>query len=244
MTTENTNKQARFKRILLKISGEALLGEKEFGIDSKILNRLALEIKEIIDAGIEIAIVVGAGNLFRGAELAQNSGMERVTGDHMGMLATVMNSLALQDAIEKVGVPVRVMSAIPIEQVCEKYIRRRATRHMEKSRVVICAAGTGNPFFSTDTAASLRAIELNTDVMLKATKVDGIYDSDPKKNPNAKRYKALTYDEVISQNLQVMDTTAIVMCRDNQKPLLVFNMLKEREIINVLFDKTVGTIVS
>ncbi len=240
---ELRNKKPRFKRILLKISGEALLGDKEFGIDSKILNRLALEIKEIIDHGVEVSIVVGAGNLFRGAELAQNSGMERVTGDHMGMLATVMNSLALQDAIEKVGVLVRVMSAIPIEQVCEKYIRRRAVRHMEKARVVICAAGTGNPFFSTDTAASLRAIELNTDVMMKATKVDGIYDSDPEKNPDAIKYNQLKYSDVIAQDLQVMDTTAIVMCRDNNKPLLVFNMLKEREIINVLFDDSIGTTV-
>ncbi|MBS9777941.1 MAG: UMP kinase [Gammaproteobacteria bacterium] len=233
----------RFKRILLKLSGEALLGDKAFGIDSSVLNRLAKEIKVLIDSGIEVSLVVGGGNLFRGAEL-QDSGMDRVTGDHMGMLATVMNALALQDAIEKIGIKVRVMSSIPIDQVCEEFIRRRAIRHMEKGRVVICAAGTGNPFFTTDSAASLRAIELGTDAMLKATKVDGVYNADPNKDKTATKYAALTYNEVLEGNLGVMDATAVVMCRDNNLPLLVFNMTVEGEIIRALSDETVGTIVS
>ncbi len=233
----------RFNRILLKLSGEALLGNKAFGIDASILNRLAGEIKVLIDSGIQVSLVVGGGNLFRGAEL-QESGMERVTGDHMGMLATVMNALALQDAIEKIGIKVRVMSALPIDQVCEEFIRRRAIRHMEKGRVVICAAGTGNPFFTTDTAASLRAIELETDAMLKATKVDGVYNADPVKDANAVKYDTLTYNEVLAGNLGVMDATAVVMCRDNNLPLLVFDMTKEGEIIRALSCDTVGTLVT
>ncbi len=233
----------RFKRILLKLSGEALLGDKDFGIDPQVLNRLAKEIKVLIDSNIEVSLVVGGGNLFRGAEL-QQSGMERVTGDHMGMLATVMNALALQDAIEKVGVPVRVMSSIPIDQVCEEFIRRRAIRHMEKHRVVICAAGTGNPFFTTDTAASLRAIELGTDAMLKATKVDGVYTADPVKDPTATKYDTLTYNEILEENLGVMDATAVVMCRDNNLPLLVFNMTTDGEIIRALSDNSVGTLIT
>lgn len=233
----------RFKRILLKLSGEALLGDKEFGIDANVLNRLAQEIKILIDSNVQVSLVVGGGNLFRGAEL-QQSGMERVTGDHMGMLATVMNALALQDAIEKVGVPVRVMSSIPIDQVCEEFIRRRAIRHMEKQRVVICAAGTGNPFFTTDTAASLRAIELETDAMLKATKVDGVYTADPVKDPTATKYDKLTYNEVLEENLGVMDATAVVMCRDNSLPLLVFNMTKDGEIVRALADDSVGTLIT
>lgn len=246
MTASNTTTQIthpRFQRILLKLSGEALLGDKPFGIDAAVLNRLAKEIKVLIESGIQVSLVVGGGNLFRGAEL-QDSGMERVTGDHMGMLATVMNALALQDAIEKVGIPVRVMSSIPIDQVCEEFIRRRAIRHMEKGRVVICAAGTGNPFFTTDTAASLRAIELETDAMLKATKVDGVYNSDPMKNPDAVKFSTLTYNEVLEQNLGVMDATAVVMCRDNNLPLLVFNMTTEGEIINALSDNSVGTLIT
>ncbi len=233
----------RFKRILLKLSGEALLGDKAFGIDSSVLNRLAQEIKVLIDSGIQVSLVVGGGNLFRGAEL-QDSGMERVTGDHMGMLATVMNALALQDAFEKIDIKVRVMSSIPIDQVCEEFIRRRAIRHMEKGRVVICAAGTGNPFFTTDTAASLRAIELETDAMLKATKVDGVYSADPNTDPSAVKYETLTYNEVLEKNLGVMDATAVVMCRDNNLPLLVFNMTKEGEIVRALSDNTIGTLVS
>ncbi len=234
----------RFKRILLKLSGEALLGDKSFGIDTTIINRLAKEIKILIDSGIEVSLVVGGGNLFRGAELQQDSGMERVTGDHMGMLATVMNALALQDAIEKAGVPVRVMSSIPIDQVCEEFIRRRAIRHMEKGRVVICAAGTGNPFFTTDTAASLRAIELGTDAMLKATKVDGVYTADPMKDKSATKYETLTYNDVLEKNLGVMDATAVVMCRDNGLPLLVFNMTKDGEIVRALSDESIGTLIT
>lgn len=241
--TPQTIETPRFKRILLKLSGEALLGDKAFGIDSSVLNRLAKEIKVLIDSNIQVSLVVGGGNLFRGAEL-QDSGMERVTGDHMGMLATVMNALALQDAIEKIGIQVRVMSSLPIDQVCEEFIRRRAIRHMEKGRVVICAAGTGNPFFTTDTAASLRAIELETDAMLKATKVDGVYNADPNKDPNATKYESLTYNQVLEDNLGVMDATAVVMCRDNNLPLLVFNMTKEGEIIRALSDSSIGTIVS
>lgn len=233
----------RFQRILLKLSGEALLGDKPFGIDPDVLNRLATEIKVLIESDIQVSLVVGGGNLFRGAEL-QQSGMERVTGDHMGMLATVMNALALQDAIEKVGIPVRVMSSIPIDQVCEEFIRRRAIRHMEKQRVVICAAGTGNPFFTTDTAASLRAIELETDAMLKATKVDGVYTADPLIDPKAKKFDTLTYNEVLEENLGVMDATAVVMCRDNNLPLLVFDMTKKGEIIRALADNSVGTLIS
>lgn len=241
MTTTITN--PRFQRILLKLSGEALLGDKPFGIDATVLNRLAAEIKVLIESNIQVSLVVGGGNLFRGAEL-QESGMERVTGDHMGMLATVMNALALQDAIEKVGVPVRVMSSIPIDQVCEEFIRRRAIRHMEKKRVVICAAGTGNPFFTTDTAASLRAIELETDAMLKATKVDGVYNADPMKDNMAVKYDTLTYNEVLEDNLGVMDATAVVMCRDNNLPLLVFNMTKAGEIVRALSDNSVGTLIT
>lgn len=242
MTTALISKP-RFKRILLKLSGEALLGDKPFGIDAAILNRLAQEIKILIDSHIEVSLVVGGGNLFRGAAL-QDAGMERVTGDHMGMLATVMNALALQDAIEKIGIPVRVMSALPIDQICEEFIRRRAIRHMEKGRVVICAAGTGNPFFTTDTAASLRAIELETDAMLKATKVDGVYNADPMKDSSATKYRHLTYNEVLEDNLNVMDATAVVMCRDNGLPLLVFNMTKPGEIVRALSDENIGTLIT
>lgn len=233
----------RFNRILLKLSGEALLGDKAFGIDANVLNRLAEEIEVLIHSNIQVSLVVGGGNLFRGAEL-QASGMERVTGDHMGMLATVMNALALQDAIEKIGIPVRVMSSIPIDQVCEEFIRRRAIRHMEKGRVVICAAGTGNPFFTTDTAASLRGIELGADAMLKATKVDGVYNADPNKDVTAVKYKTLSYNQVLEDDLGVMDATAVVMCRDNNLPLLVFNMTKAGEIVRALTDESVGTLVS
>lgn len=219
------------------------MGDGTFGIDPGILNRLASEIKVLIDSDIQVSLVVGGGNLFRGAVL-EASGIERVTGDHMGMLATVMNALALQDAIEKARVPVRVMSALPIDQVCEEFIRRRAIRHMEKKRVVICAAGTGNPFFTTDTAASLRAIELETDAMLKATKVDGVFNVDPNEDSAAVKYKHLSYNEVLSQGLGVMDATAVVMCRDNNLPLLVFNMTRPGEIIKALADDSVGTLIS
>lgn len=232
----------KYKRILLKMSGEALQGEQAFGLDPKTVMRIADELRQLNNAGVEVAIVVGGGNLFRGAQLA-SLGMERVTGDHMGMLATVMNALAMQDALEQLNVPVRVMSALRIDEVCEPYIRRRAIRHLEKKRVVICAAGTGNPFFTTDSAASLRAIELGVDAMLKATKVDGIYSKDPKRYDDAVKYKTLSYETVLSENLQVMDATSVVMCRDNDMPLLVFDMTKPDEIVRAVFDDAVGTVV-
>ncbi len=232
----------RFKRILLKMSGEALMGEQQFGLDSNVVNRIAKEIKVLNDNGVEVAVVVGAGNLFRGASL-EELGMERVTGDNMGMLGTVMNSLALQDAMEHLGMEVRVMSALIMDQVCERYIRRRAIRHLEKGRVVICAAGTGNPFSTTDTAASLRAIELGADAMYKATKVDGIYNKDPKKYPEAVKYDTLSYKKVLSDNLQVMDATSIVMCQENNMPLVVFDMTKSDEIVRAVFSDNVGTVV-
>ena len=207
-----TNKNPLYKRVLLKLSGEALMGDQPYGIDPKMLNRVAGEIKVIVDQGVELAIVIGAGNIFRGKGLA-DSGMNRVTGDHMGMLATVMNCLALQDALEKIDLQARVMSALSIHQVCEDYVRRRAVRHLEKGRVVVFGAGTGSPFFTTDSAGSLRAIEIEADVLLKATKVDGVYDSDPEKNPDAKRFDELSYDDVLHKNLAVMDATAIVFVK-------------------------------
>lgn len=234
--------QPAYKRILLKLSGEALMGKGDFGIDPAIIKRVATEVKEIIDTGVEIGMVIGGGNIFRGAGLAE-SGIDRVTGDHMGMLATVMNALAMQDALEKIGVPVRVMSALSMNEVCEDYVRRRAVRHLEKRRVVIFAAGTGNPFFTTDSAASLRAIEIGADVMLKATKVDGVYSADPMKDPNAVFHHTLSYDEVIEQRLGVMDATAIVMCRDQNMPLRVFNMNKPGTLMKVIMGEQEGTLV-
>ena len=207
---------APYRRVLLKLSGEALMGDLDYGIEPKVIQRLAKEIAVAQETGVEIAIVIGGGNIFRGAGLAR-SGMDRVTGDYMGMLATVMNALAIQDALETLDVFARVMSALQIHDVCEDYIRRRAVRHLEKGRVVILAAGTGNPFFTTDTAASLRAIEIGADVLLKATKVDGVYDRDPVGNPDAVRFDTVTYDQVISDKLAVMDATAVVMCRDNNR---------------------------
>jgi uridylate kinase len=235
--------QPRFRRILVKLSGEALMGEGDYGVDPVFLKRLGGEIAAVRALGVETGIVVGGGNLFRGAGLAR-AGMDRVTGDHMGMLATVMNSLALQDALESIGVYARVMSAIRINEVCEDYIRRRAIRHLEKGRVTIFAAGTGNPFFTTDTAASLRAIEIEADLLLKATKVDGIYDSDPMKNPAAKRYDRLTYDQVLDQRLNVMDATAIVLCRDHRLPLRVFNLNDPGALVRVARGEDVGTLVT
>jgi uridylate kinase len=231
-----------YKRILLKLSGEALMGQYDYGIDPEIIARLAEEIYELSSSGIEIALVIGGGNIFRGAGLAQG-GMDRVTGDHMGMLATVMNSLAMQDALERKGAFCRVMSALKINQVCEDYIRRRAVRHLEKGRVVIFAAGTGNPFFTTDSAASLRGIEINADLLLKATKVDGVYDSDPVTNPDAKRYENLSYDMVLNQKLAVMDATAIVLCRDNKLPLRVFNVFNQGDLARIVRGEHVGTLV-
>jgi uridylate kinase len=235
--------QARYKRILVKLSGEALLGTTDYGIDPAVLKRIAGEIIEIQSMGVQVACVIGGGNIFRGAGLAR-AGMDRVTADHMGMLATVMNALALQDALESIGAYARVMSAIRINEVCEDYIRRRAMRHLEKNRVVVFAAGTGNPFFTTDTAAALRAIEINAEVLLKATKVNGIYDSDPMKNPQAKRYSRLTYDQVLNDRLNVMDATAIVMCRDNSLPLQVFNLNNVGDLPRVVRGEDLGTVVS
>ena len=218
------------------------MGQFDYGIDPRVIEGLAEEISELNDQGVEIALVIGGGNIFRGAGLAE-AGMDRVTGDHMGMLATVMNALAMQDALERKGVYCRVMSALKINQVCEDYIRRRAVRHLEKGRVVIFAAGTGNPFFTTDSAASLRGIEINADLLLKATKVDGVYDSDPVKNPDAKRYDELGYDEVLSQKLAVMDATAIVLCRDNHLPLRVFNIFNQGDLSRIVAGEDIGTLV-
>ncbi|MES1941713.1 uridylate kinase [Salinisphaera sp. T5B8] len=227
---------------MLKLSGEALMGQADYGISAEVVERLAAEIKGLIESGVQVALVVGGGNIFRGVGLA-GRGMDRVTGDQMGMLATVINALGLQDAIEHAGMTARVMSAIRINQVCEDYIRRRAIRHLEKGRVVIFAAGTGNPFFTTDSAASLRAVEINADLMLKATKVDGIYSADPMRDSSAKRYTHLTYDEVIDQRLSVMDTTAIVLCRDNGMPLRVFDINRAGDLARIVAGDDVGTLV-
>jgi uridylate kinase len=231
------------RRILVKLSGEALMGDGDFGIDPAFIRRLAGELRAMREYGAEIAVVVGGGNLFRGAGLAR-AGMDRVTADHMGMLATVMNSLALQDALESIGVFVRVQSAIRINQVCEDYIRRRAVRHLEKGRVVIFAAGTGNPFFTTDSAASLRAIEIEADLLVKATKVDGVYDADPVTNPGAHRYDRLTYDQVLDRRLGVMDQTAIVLCRDHGLPLRVMNLNEPGALVRIARGEDVGTLVT
>lgn len=232
-----------YQRILVKLSGEALLGNEDYGIDPNVIQRLAAEIKAVNEAGVEIGIVIGGGNIFRGAGLAA-SGIDRITGDHMGMLATVINSLALQDALESCGVTTRVMSAVSIRDVCEDYIRRRAVRHLEKKRVVIFAAGIGNPFFTTDSAASLRAIEIGADLMLKATKVDGIYTGDPVTNPDATRFDHITYDEVIARKLEVMDTNAVVLCRDQSMPIRIFNMFKPEALIRLVSGENIGTLVS
>ena len=233
----------QYRRVLLKLSGEALMGELDYGIEPSVIQRIAAEIATARKAGTEIAIVIGGGNIFRGAGLAR-AGMDRVTGDYMGMLATVMNALAIQDGLERVGLHARVMSAIKIYEVCEDYIRRRAIRHLETGRVVILAAGTGNPFFTTDTAASLRAIEIGADVLLKATKVDGVYDADPATTPDAKRFDVVSYDQVINEKLNVMDATAIVMCRDNHLPLRVFDLTRANALVHAMSGDEVGTLVS
>src|SRR5690242_18523235 len=232
-----------YKRILLKLSGEALLGSQNYGIDPAVIRRVASEIKEVVALGVEVGVVIGGGNIFRGAGLAE-AGMDRVTADQMGMLATVINALAMQDALERQGTGVRVMSALQIHQVCEDYIRRRAVRHLEKGRVTIFAAGTGNPFFTTDTAASLRAIEISADVLIKATKVDGVYSDDPLRNPSAVRYKRLTFDKVLADKLNVMDATAIVMCRDNRLPLRVFNLNNPGDLTRIVRGEDLGTAVT
>jgi len=232
----------KYKRILLKLSGEALMGEQSYGIDPAIIDRTATEVVELVKHGVQVAIVIGGGNIFRGVSLAA-SGMDRSTADHMGMLATVINSLAIQDGLERHGLQVRVMSALPIHSVCEDYIRRRAIRHLEKGRVVVFAAGTGNPFFTTDTAASLRGVEINADLVMKATKVDGVYTADPEKDPSATLYAHLNYDEVIKNKLAVMDTTAIVLCRDNNIPIRVSNMNKPGALLRVVSGEAEGTLV-
>jgi len=234
--------QFAYRRILLKLSGEALMGDGNYGIEPAVIARIAEEIHRLSSAGLEIGLVIGGGNIFRGAGLAQG-GMDRVTGDHMGMLATVINSLAMQDALEKVGSQCRVMSALKVNQVCEDYIRRRAVRHLEKGRVVIFAAGTGNPFFTTDSAASLRAIEVGAEIMLKATKVDGVYTDDPVRNPDARRYKRLSYQEAIVKKLAVMDTTALVLCRDQGVPIRVFDLHTPGNLGRVAAGEDVGTLV-
>lgn len=233
----------RYRRILLKLSGEALLGEHDYGIDPKVSHRIAGEVAEAVDSGVQVGIVIGGGNIFRGAGLA-SAGMDRITGDHMGMLATVMNSLALQDSLERVGVTTRVMSAISVREVCEDYIRRRAVRHLEKGRAVIFAAGTGNPFFTTDTAASLRAIEIGADLMIKATKVDGVYSSDPSLDPSARMYTQVGYDEVIEKKLGVMDANAMVLCRDQAMPIRVINLNTGGNLARLLGGEDVGTLVA
>ncbi|MGH8299760.1 MAG: UMP kinase, partial [Steroidobacteraceae bacterium] len=240
--TEGNNK-ARYSRILVKLSGEALMGTTDYGIDPAIIKRIAGELQEIVGLGVQLAVVIGGGNIFRGAGLAR-AGMDRVAADHMGMLATVMNALAMQDALESLGMYARVMSAIRINEVCEDYIRRRAIRHLEKGRVVICAAGTGNPFFTTDTAAALRAIEINAEVLLKATKVNGVYSDDPVHNSAAVRYSRLTFDRVLTEKLNVMDATAIVMCRDNHLPLRVFNLNNPGDLTRIVRGADVGTLVT
>ena len=231
-----------YKKILLKLSGEALMGEQEFGISSDVITSYAKQIKEIVDLGVEVSIVIGGGNIFRGISGAAQ-GVDRVTGDHMGMLATVINSLALQNSIEKLGVPTRVQTAIEMPKVAEPFIKRRAQRHLEKGRVVIFGAGTGNPYFTTDTAAALRAIEMETDVVIKATKVDGIYDKDPVKYPDAKKYQTVTYNEVLAKDLKVMDATAISLCRENKLPIIVFNSLDEGNLKKVIMGEHIGTTV-
>ena len=234
--------KAQYHRVLLKLSGEVLTGDESYGISTAVLNRIAGEIKEIADLGIELGIVIGGGNIFRGIS-ADDQGIDRVSADYMGMLATIINSLALQNAIERQGVPSRVLSAITMPQVAEPYIRRRATRHLEKRRVVILAAGTGNPYFSTDTAAALRAIEINAEIILKATKVDGIYDKDPVIHKDASKYDEINYLEVLNKGLKVMDATAVSLCMDNNLPMIIFNLTTSGNIKKVLLGEKIGTTI-
>lgn len=236
--------ETKFKRIVLKLSGEALLGKHEHGIDTSVLAYLADQIKELIDLGVEVALVVGGGNIFRGAARSKEFEMERAVADYMGMLATVLNGLALQNALENAGVPTRVMTAIEMHQIAEPYIRRRAIRHLEKKRVVIFVAGTGNPYFTTDTAAALKAIEIGAEVLLKGTKVDGVYSADPMKDKKAKFLKRLSYMEVINKELKVMDSTAVTLCMENKLPIIVFSFSEKGNLKKVLLGKDLGTIVS
>jgi len=232
----------KYRRVMLKLSGEGLMGDKDFGLCTETVNRIANEIKVVHDLGIQICLVIGAGNIFRGVSAAAST-IERTSADYMGMLATVMNALAMQSALEAKGVSTRVQSAIPMDTVCEPFIRRRAVRHLEKNRIVIFAAGTGNPFFTTDTAAALRAIEMSADALLKGTQVDGVYDADPKTNPDAVRYDTLSYQQVLSQNLRVMDTSAIALARDNKLPILVFSLQKPGGFADVVHGRGTYTIV-
>jgi len=233
----------KYSRILLKLSGESLMGDRNFGIDPKMLELYSKEIKTVTKLGVQVAVVIGGGNIYRGMNEAE-TGIERAQGDYMGMLATVINGMALQASLEKEGVNTRLQSAIKMEQVAEPYIRRRAMRHLEKGRVVIFGAGTGNPYFTTDTAGSLRAIEINAEVILKGTRVDGIYTADPEKDPTATKYDTLTFDEVISKNLKVMDMTAFTLCKENNLPIIVFDINKPGNLLNVVSGKSIGTLVS
>ena len=232
----------KIKRILLKLSGEALLGDQPFGVDPKVLVYLAKEIKSIVDNNVEIGIVIGGGNIFRGEGLAQ-SGIDRVTGDQMGMLATIINALAIQDALEREGLVVRVMSALKVNEVCEDYIRRRAIRHLEKGRVTIFSAGTGNPYFTTDSAASLRAVEIEADLLIKATRVNGVFSDDPLMNDQAKHFEKISYDDFISMGLRVMDTTSIVMCKENNLPVRVYDISIDNALLQIVQGKNVGTLI-
>jgi uridylate kinase len=231
-----------YQRVLLKLSGEALMGDLAYGIDPAVVQSIAQEIKEIVSEGVETAIVVGGGNIFRGVKGAA-AGMDRATADYIGMIATVMNAMTLQDSLEQIEIPTRVLTAIEMQEVAEPYIRRRAIRHLEKGRVVIFGAGSGNPFFTTDTTAALRAAEINAEVVFKATRVDGIYDADPKQEPNARRFKTLTYSHVISKDLKVMDTTAIALCKDNSIPIIVFDLSVQGNIRRAVMGEPIGTIV-
>ncbi len=233
----------RYKRILLKLSGESLMGNKSFGLDSAVIQQYAQDIKQVIELGVQVAIVIGGGNIYRGMNEAE-TGIERAQGDYMGMLATVINGMALQAGLEKIGVYTRLQSAIKMEQIAEPYIRRRAIRHLEKGRVVIFGAGTGNPYFTTDTAGSLRAIEIKADVILKGTRVDGIYSDDPEKNPNATRYDKISFADVIKNNLKVMDMTAFTLCQENNLPIIVFDMNTPGTLLEVIEGMDVGTLVS
>ncbi len=235
--------QPKYKRILLKLSGESLMGNKNFGMDSDVISQYANEIKAVVDLGVEVALVIGGGNIYRGMNEAQ-TGIERAHGDYMGMLATVINGMALQAGLEKNGVFTRLLSAIKMEQIAEPYIRRRAMRHLEKGRVVIFGAGTGNPYFTTDTAGSLRAIEINADIILKGTRVDGVYTADPEKDPTAIKYTTVTYQECLAQSLRIMDMTAFTLCMENHLPILVFDMNKQGNLKKVVMGEDVGTLIN
>ena len=234
----------KYKRILLKLSGESLMGDQQYGIDPKVLEQYAGEIKSVVDLGAEVAIVIGGGNIFRGIQGVQGGVVDRAQGDYMGMLATVINSMALQGALEKLSIKTRLLSAIKMEQICEPFIRRRAIRHLEKQRVVIFGAGTGNPYFTTDTAAALRGVEIEADLILKGTRVDGIYSADPEKDKTATRYESLTFAEAISKNLHIMDMTAFTLCHENKRPILVFDMNKSGNLKRILEGENIGTLVT